>query len=84
MYVRQKNHHGGGSDYYQLVESRRVDGKPRQQMVLHLGGCATVEEALKRWPAKIKWLRRSAYGDHADALQTKLAQLRELRNAGKV
>jgi len=26
-----------GKEYYQLVESRRVDGKPRQKVLLHLG-----------------------------------------------
>lgn len=57
-YVRKKR--GTGWDYYQLVESRRVNGKPRQKVLLHLGRHATVEEALKKWPREIKKLRRDA------------------------
>lgn len=60
MFVRKKEHHGGGSAYHQLVESRRVDGAPRQKVVMHLGGHATVDEALKGWPREIKRLRRWA------------------------
>ena len=57
-YIRRK-----GDDYnyfYQLVESRRIDGQPRQKVLLHLGRYATVEEALKQWPREIKKLRRDA------------------------
>lgn len=51
----------GGSNYHQLVESVRVDGRPRQKVLVHLGAHATVDDALKRWPTEIKRLRRSAY-----------------------
>ncbi len=53
-YVRTK----GGR--YQLVESRRVDGQPRQRVLVHLGSYPTVEEALKGWPNDAKRLRRDA------------------------
>lgn len=58
MYVRKKK--GSPYDYYQLVESRRVDGKPRQKVLLHLGDYSSVDDALKAWPRKIKRLRRDA------------------------
>lgn len=71
-----------GKEYYQLVESRRVDGKPRQKVLLHLGQHASVEEALKRWPRKVGGLRRSGHDDAADALKEKLDRLRKLRAEG--
>jgi hypothetical protein len=58
MFVRKKVVKGG--DYYQLVESRRVDGQPRQKVLLHLGRYETVEAALKGWSKDIKRLRRQA------------------------
>ena len=57
-YVRKKD--GGGQSYYQLVESRRVDGQPRQRVLVHLGSYPTVEDALKGWPKEAKRLRRDA------------------------
>lgn len=36
-------------DYYQLVESRRVNGKPRQQVICYLGKESTVEAAYQYW-----------------------------------
>ena len=71
-----------GKEYHQLVESRRVDGKPRQKVLLHLGQHASVEEALKRWPRKVGGLRRSGHDDAADALKEKLDRLRKLRAEG--
>jgi len=53
----------GHYEYYQLVQSVRIDGKPRQKVLLHLDGHPTVEDALKKWPRKIKRLRRSAQKD---------------------
>ena len=58
MFVRKKR--GRNGDYYQLVESRRVDGKPRQRVLLHLGRHPTIEAALKAWPKEAKRLRRDA------------------------
>jgi len=55
-YVRKKR--VGQNEYYQVVESRRIDGKPRQKVLVHLGGHPTVDDALKKWPREIKRLRR--------------------------
>jgi hypothetical protein len=71
-------------EYYQLVESRRVDGKPRQKVLMHLGNHATVDEALRRWPREVGGLRRSGKDDAADALKEKLDRLRKLRKSGVV
>lgn len=49
-----------GKEYYQLVESRRVEGKPRQKVLMHLGQHASVDEALEEWPYEIRRLRRRA------------------------
>jgi hypothetical protein len=68
-----------GREYYQLVESRRVDGKPRQKVLMHLGHHPTVDEALKRWPREVGGLRRRGNDDAADALKEKLDRLRDLR-----
>ena len=54
-YVRKKKVKGG--EYYQLVQSRRVNGNPRQRVLLHLGRHPTVDAALKEWPSEIKGLR---------------------------
>jgi hypothetical protein len=71
-----------GWEYYQLVESRRVDGKPRQKVLMHLGHHATVDEALKKWPRQIKRLQRLGNEKAADALKEKLDRLRQLRKSG--
>jgi len=57
-------------EYYQLVESHRVDGKPRQRVIMHLGKEPTVDAALENWPKEIKYLRRRAkrHGDHYEKL----------------
>jgi hypothetical protein len=47
-------------EYYQLVESRLEDGKPRQRVLLHLGRYPSVEAALEGWPKEIEGLRRFA------------------------
>jgi hypothetical protein len=57
-YVRKKR--VGHHEYYQVVESRRVEGEPRQKVLIHLGVHPTVDEALKKWPREIKRLRRHA------------------------
>ena len=71
-----------GREYYQLVESRRVDGKPRQKVLMHLGDHATVDDALKRWPREVGGLRRRGNDDAADRLKEKLDRLRDLRESG--
>jgi hypothetical protein len=57
-YVRKKR--VGHHEYYQVVESRRVGGEPRQRVLIHLGRHPTVDDALKKWPREIKRLRRYA------------------------
>ena len=52
-------------EYYQLVQNHRVDGKPRQRVIMHLGEQPTVDAALENWPMKIKNLRRRAK-EHGD------------------
>ena len=60
-YVRKKG--VGHYEYYQLVENRRVEGKPRQKVLVHLGRHPTVDDALKKWPREIRRLRRRAQKD---------------------
>ena len=64
-YVRKKRLKSG--EYYQLVQSRRVNGNPRQRVLLHLGRHPTVDAALKEWPREIKRLRRLADKKRRDA-----------------
>lgn len=49
-----------GREYYQLVESRRVEGKPRQRVLAHLGEFTSLEAALEELPDRIESLRREA------------------------
>ncbi len=56
-YVRKKRNKSG-SEYYQLVESRRVDGKPRQRILAYLGQYPSVEVALQRIPVLIDLVQR--------------------------
>ncbi len=83
MFVRKKTK-ARGSDFYQLVQSGRVDGVPRQKVILHLGSHATVDDALKEWPRTIARLRRGAYEAEAETLKAKLDRLKKLRAAGEV
>jgi hypothetical protein len=80
-FVRRKKVDGG--EYHQLVESRRVDGKPRQKVLVHLGHHPTVDDALKRWPREVGRLRRTGHEEAAEALKAKLEQLRKLRAEGR-
>jgi hypothetical protein len=84
VFVRKKTKPQGSSAYYQLVESRRVDGKPRQKVILHLNHYPTVDEALKGWPRDAFSLRRRGYQEAAEEVRTKLARLKELRAEGIV
>ncbi len=49
-----------GREYHQLVESRRVDGEPRQTVLVHLGHHSTADAALEAWPREIRRLKREA------------------------
>ena len=57
----------GNYEYYQLVESVRIDGKPRQKVLIHLDGHPAVEDALKKWPREIRKLRRDAARERESA-----------------
>src|SRR5688572_30899641 len=67
-FVREKK--VKGQTYFQLVDSKRVNGKPRQRVIMHLGKEPTVDAALENWPKEIKYLRRRAkkHGDHYEDL----------------
>ena len=69
-YVRKKK--VKGQTYHQLVESKRVNGKPRQRVIMHLSKEPTVDAALENWPKEIARLRRRAKkdGDHYENLPT--------------
>ena len=45
-----KQEAGRTREHYQSVESRRVDGEPRQKVLVHLGEHPTVDDALKKRP----------------------------------
>jgi hypothetical protein len=62
-FVRKKRSRGG--EYYQLVESHREEGQPRQRVLIHLGIHATVDDALREWPKEIEHLRHFAREAHA-------------------
>ena len=106
-YVRKKEIKGGV--YHQLVESRRIEGEPRQKVLVHLGKHPTVDDALEAWPGEIERLRRLARerrdgvpkdrertpkkalailkradsaDKRADALETNVKKLRDLRKRG--
>ncbi len=50
----------GRHEYYQLVESTRINGNPRQKVLVHLNGHATLDDAMKKWPREIERLRHEA------------------------
>jgi hypothetical protein len=89
-YVRKNR--VGGHEYYQLVETQRVDGKRRQKMLVHLGRYPSVDEALENLPMRIELSRRalSRYPKKVqpsrerriDAEEERLATLRRLREQG--
>ena len=58
-FVRKKR--SRGDEYYQLVESHRVEGEPRQSVLVHLGKHPTVDDALSEWPKEIERLRDFAH-----------------------
>jgi hypothetical protein len=68
-FVRRKR--VGPYEYYQLVENRWIDGKPRQRVLIHLGRYVSVEAALEGWPKEVEGLRRfaSLQWDKADRLK---------------
>jgi hypothetical protein len=65
-------------DYYQVVESRRVDGKPRQKVLAHLGKYPSVAAALEGLPEDIDWLRSSGAAKTRARRERQLAKIKEL------
>src|SRR5215217_2282742 len=72
-------------EYYQLVENHRVDGKPRQRVIMHLGKEPTVDAALENWPKEIKYRRRRAKkrGDRYENLPEELKNQRYFKEKFK-
>ena len=76
-----------GREYHQLVESRRVDGEPRQTVLVHLGEHATADAALEEWPKEIRCLRRLATRQRKAATElpedgrSRLAAVRQAKRA---
>jgi hypothetical protein len=64
-FVRKKKVKGW--EYYQLVESRRVEGEPRQKVLVHLGHHTSVDDAIREWPKEIQRLRRRASRERGGA-----------------
>ena len=77
IYVRRTKSRGTGP-YFQLVMSRRVEGKPRTSVLVHLGEHPTPEDALGAWPSEAEHLRAIGRDGQADKLEAKLNRLRGL------
>ena len=58
---------------------RNEKGKPRQEVLVHLGEYKTPEDALSAWPGAIAEHRRFGRDEQAEKLQDKLNRLQELR-----
>jgi hypothetical protein len=62
-----------------LVRSyRNEEGKPTQEVLVHLGEHRTPEAALAAWPAEIEEHRRAGREEQAEKLQGKLERLKKL------
>ena len=70
-YIRTKRI--GGVEFYYLVESTRVDGKPRQRVIAYLGKFSTVEAALVHWREQVKAGPDAKARKHALEMVRKLA-----------
>ena len=74
----------GSGPYFQLVRSYRNDeGKPRQEVLVHLGIHETPEDALVAWPAEVAQLRRIGREGQADRLEANLTKLLALTEEQK-
>ena len=71
-YVRKKV--VKGIEYHYLVESRWIDGKPRQKVVAYLGHYATVRGAHAHFVRQAKKKQKPAEAKHAKAMVKKLAR----------
>jgi hypothetical protein len=76
IYVRRVKSKGSGP-YFQLVRSfRNEEGKPRQEVLVHLGVHETPEAAMASWPIEIAHLRRIGREGQADRLEANLKKLK--------
>ena len=83
IYVRKVKSRGSGP-YFQLVRSfRNNEGKPRQEVLVHLGIHETPEAALASWPDEVAHLRRIGREGQADRLEANLQKLIALIEAEK-
>ena len=83
IYVRRVKSRGRGP-YFQLVRSyRNEEGKPRQEVMVHLGVHETPETALSSWPDEIAHLRHIGREVQADRLEANLTKLIALTEAEK-
>ena len=57
---------------------RNEEGKPKQEVLVHLGEHETPEAALAAWPEEIAEHRRTGTEEQAERLQEKLNRLQEL------
>jgi hypothetical protein len=73
VYVRKKS--AKSRTYYQLVECRRVNKKPRQQVLMHLGKHSSVEDAMEAWHSEAERLRREGRYREAAELDVKVNRL---------
>ena len=62
---------------------RNEDGKPRQEVLVHLGTHQRPEEALAAWPSEAEHLRAIGRDDQADRLKANLEKLKALMEAEK-
>ena len=63
-----------GIEYYYLVESCRVDGKPRQRVIAYLGQHETVKAAHRYWQKQASAGQDAAVRKHAREIVKNLVQ----------
>jgi hypothetical protein len=63
---------------------RNEEGKPRQEVLVHLGEHGTAEAALAAWPNEIAEHRKSGRDEQAKKLGGKLDRLRGLVEGGEI
>ncbi len=74
----------GRGPYFQLVRSYRNEaGKPRQEVLVHLGIHETPEGALSAWPDEVAQLRHIGREGQADRLEANLKKLKALTEEQK-
>ena len=76
MFIRKSR--GRDTTSYQLVRSYRDNGKPKQEVLVHLGEHTTVEDAMENWSRRLSSLRAIVRERKAEGLKGKLDTLRKL------